>query len=175
MKSSCVPITPDFNIQVVSTEVCDKNKNESPDTLQLNTFTLRIKKKHHVSEDPFCTSHKNIRPRNFHSICHVDVRTSCHVISTNHIQHCTMRASRQCHNWLDTERGVTSARQTSLSRFFSLSTMQPLHPSQSCRTRMGPRGTPDHLFRALSTFRKLLPASTVLSKVQPTRVVLDRL
>ena len=43
-----------------------------------------------------------------------------------------------------------------------------------CRTRMGPRGTGDHLFRALSTFRKLLPASTVLSKVQPTRVVLDR-
>ena len=36
----------------------------------------------------------------------------------NHIQHCTMRRARQCHNWLDTERGVTSARQTSHSRFF---------------------------------------------------------
>ena len=85
-----------------------------------------------------------------------------------------MRKSRQCHNWLDTERGATNACQTSRSRFFSLSSKQHLHPSQSCWKRMGPRGTQDHLYRALSTFHKLLPASTVLSKVQPTRVVLDR-
>ena len=65
------------------------------------------------------------------------------------------------------------AKSLSLSQFFSLSAKQPLQLSQSCWTRMGPRGTRDHLFRALSTFRKLLPTSTVLSKMQPSCVVLD--
>ena len=61
-----------------------------------------------------------------------------------------------------------------LAHDFSLSSKQHLHPTQSRLTRMGPRSTRDHLFKALSTFRKLLPASTVSSKVQPTRVVFDR-
>ena len=71
------------------------------------------------SEGPFCTSRRTKRPRHFHSSSHVDVHTLAIRNPANHNQHCTMRTSEQSPTWLDTERGVPSARQTTLSHILS--------------------------------------------------------
>ena len=77
------------------------------------------------------TAGRTIRPRSvlltFHSSCHVDVHTNCHMIHTNHIQQdCTMRTSEQKQNkGLDTESGVQQVHAKphtlSLSLSYSLS------------------------------------------------------